>query len=40
MDPELMKQMGGMQGMMNMAKQMQGGGRGGMPDMGKMMQMA
>ena len=39
MDPEMMKQMGGMQGMMNMAKQMQGSGRGGMPDMGKMMQM-
>lgn len=40
MDPEMMKQMGGMQGMMNMAKQMQGGGRGGMPDMGQMMKMA
>jgi hypothetical protein len=40
MDPNLMKSMGGMQGMMNMAKSMQGGGRGGQPDMGKIMQMA
>ena len=40
MDPEMMKQMGGMNGIMNMAKQMQGSGRGGMPDMSKIMQMA
>jgi hypothetical protein len=40
-DPELVKSMGGMQGMMNMAKGLQGGaGQGGMPDMGSIMKLA
>ena len=41
-DPNILKQMGGMQNMMNMAKQMksaEGGGKGGMPDMDSMMKM-
>ena len=37
MDPNLLKSMGGMQNVQEMANQLQGGGRGGMPDMGKMM---
>jgi len=40
MDPNMLKQMGGMSGMMEMAKKMQAGGRGGMPDMGSIMKMA
>jgi excinuclease UvrABC helicase subunit UvrB len=33
-DPAMMNQMGGMQGIMNMAKSLQGQSKGGMPDMG------
>jgi signal recognition particle subunit SRP54 len=41
LDPNLLKQMGGMQGVMNMAKGLQGkGGPGGMPDMSSVMKLA